>query len=272
MVKKYSAKKYQPRRTPGKLSVTGRWPLRKAKTVMGFLGPRRSIAAPRNVTKFLRWTATQDLVTFDSGTYLGLANNVDNPSVTIPLQVTGGAMSATTSGVANNYICGGAMQFRITDVPNYTDFTNLFDQYRIDQVDIEISNIFNTASVGNTLAGTVMPSIMYAPDFDDAVIPTTAASLMDRQRAKQWTFRGSGNPLRFSVKPRLANLTYRTGGTTVGYTVAPDSTWINQSFTDVPYYGCKIWFSDLFQQSSQPTGQTHLRVKMRYHISCKDPE
>lgn len=252
-------------------------PKRTTKPAITYAGIGRSLRAAPNSHRFSRWTATQDLVTFDSGTYIGLANNPDNGAVTIPLTVTGGAATADTSGVGNSYMCGGAMQFRITDLPGYTDFTNLFDQYRIDQVDVEISHLFNSSTSGGSpgsppLAGATMPTVMYCPDFDDAVVPTSQTQLAARQRTKQWTFRGDGGPLKFSVKPRIASLVYKTSGTTIGYTVADQSTWVNQAFTDVPSYGVKLWFQDMFQTTGGPTGMTHFRVKMRYHLSCKDPE
>lgn len=217
--------------------------------------------------KFTRWGNTMDVVSYNA---LGASNiqvNVDSGGQTTPLTV--GSWSLDTSGVNLSNQFGGAFQFQLEDLPSYQDFTALFDQYRIDQVDIEVSNVHNSST--GTDAQQQMPTIIWAPDFDDAQVPTLASRLSERQRAKQWTFRGSGVPLKFSIKPRIAQPAYRDALTSP-YVVGPPA-FLNASYTDVPHFGVKFWMQNCYA-SAVPggKGETHFRIKCKYHLSFKDPQ
>lgn len=254
----------------GKWARRARVPVRRTgPPTMTFAGVARAVRSAPNVHKFMRWGPALDFVSGTSGGVPVININPDSGGTSVSLAV--GLPAADTSGVPSNYQVGAAMAFKVTDVPNYTDFTALFDQYRLDQVDIEISNLHNNADAGTAV--TLMPSVTYCPDFDDGAVPSNSALLSQRQRTKQWTFRGNGQPLKFSVRPRTAAFVYKPSGTTIGYAVGTENTYVNVANNDVPYYGVKLWFSDMYiSGTGSNVGETHLRVKCRYHFSMKDPE
>lgn len=259
--KKWASKKKTWSRNPRSTAY-------RKKRVVTTNGLKSSIGSAPFKHKFTRWANLKDVVSYNAGGgTVGVKVTEDSGGGTAPLAL--GAVGADPSGVANSYTFGGAFQFQLTDLPAYSDFQNLFDQYRIDQVDIEVSQVQNAASAGNPASQ--MMTIMYAPDFDDANVPTLASNLTERQRMKQWTFRGDGKPLRISVQPRVAVPLYRAGITSP-YSVASQQTFIDMADSDVPHYGLKFWIQDAFSSTSVYTGETHLRFKMKYHISCKDPQ
>lgn len=223
--------------------------------------------------EFLRWAPAIYVTDVPTGGLPTIAVTADSGGTSIPLSVTGGS-SAMAYG--SNMEFGASLEFKITDIPGIADFTNLFDHYKITQVDVEVDFLKNSALVKENGAvppnnNAAMPSVMYAPDFDDAAVPTNSAMLSQRQRTKTWTFRGDGQPLKFSIQPKLSSLVYKESGTTIGYAAAGGDPAINLQYTDVPHYGYKLWFQDCPYNNA--TGQTtNFRVKMRYHLQMLDPQ
>lgn len=219
---------------------------------------------------FTRWGSTNTVYT---SSVLGLAPNVytalDDASTTQIVSL-GGASLMPGLGVNSQF--GASLRFMITDVSNSTEFSTLFDHYHIDQVDIEISYLKNMAAEGATpsvQSTASMPTIMYCPDFDDNNVPANAAEMNQRSRTKQWTFRGDGQPLKFSIQPRQASLMFREGGTTIAYGVGGAVQPVDFSYTDIPFYGCKLWFQDVYATANAngQTADSAFRIKAKYHLS-----
>lgn len=249
------------------------------------LSRKRRIGSAPNTHKFTRLGAS---------TYV-LTNSViaGTPFIAVNSDTGGGSTNPVAVGTASqmaygaNYEFGAAMQFQMNDLSGLSDFTNLFDHYEIMQVDIEIDYLKNSAAVpatptpvGPGVTGAVsvaaMPSIIYAPDFDDATVPAQPSQLNQRQRAKVFTFRGDSKPLKFSVQPKPSTLIFKTSGTTIGYAAseAAAGPTVNLAYTDVPYYGVKLWFQDVYanQAVSGVVGDSNFRIKCKYHLKMRDPQ
>lgn len=234
-----------------------------SRRVMTNSGMKSSVGSAPYQHKFIRLGEVTDLVSINSGGFI----IQPTPVVTSP-GVFFGVPTADPSGVANTYQVGGSCFWTLNDVPSVTDFTALFDQYRIDQVDIEISQVQNAASAGNPASQ--MATIYYCPDYDDADIPASASVLLQKQRCKKWTFRGDGKPLRISVQPRVSMPVYRDGVTNA-YAPASQSTFIDAKNVDVQYYGMKFWIENMYGSAALLTGETHFKWNVKYHLSFKDP-
>lgn len=237
------------------------------KKTMAFGGMAPSVRAAPYTHKFTRWGNTLDLVSYNN-TGADFKVVMDSGGGNNPLTV--GSKTADTSGVPSSWQLGGAFKFEIIDVPSYQDFTALFDEYMIEQIDIEISNVHNSSDSRDVVAQ--MPTILYCPDYDDSAVPTLASDLSQRQRAKQWTFRGDGQPLRISIKPRMSTLLNRDTAPYIGYGPGAPS-FVDVSYNDVPHYGLKFWLQDLYASPTPTyTGETHLRIKCKYHLAFRDPQ
>lgn len=60
-----------------------------------------------------------------------------NPTVVSPIKfqrTVEGAFDITTTGLVANF---GVFNFSLNDLPNYTEFTGLFDLYKIERIEIE---------------------------------------------------------------------------------------------------------------------------------------
>jgi len=85
--------------------------------------------------------------------------------------LTGSYTTDTLNGAV-----GGALAFKLSDVPSVSEFTNLYDYYKITGVAVTISwratNLSAIETVNHALSG--VPWMIYWTDRDDATIPTYA--------------------------------------------------------------------------------------------------
>jgi hypothetical protein len=120
------------------------------------------------------------------------------------------------------------LSFSLDQLPNYTDFTSLFDHYSIDRVDITLIPGVNPAQVAA------------CPDFDDAVTPSGLADLLERQSCKVSVLGpNSYQQFRVSLVPRMPI----EGAGGAGPQMAPVGTMVDTSDPSMQYFGMKFWFT-----------------------------
>jgi len=143
---------------------------------------------------------------------------------------------------------GLAFSFSLDQLPNYTDFTNLFDHYSIDKVDIV------------AIPGVNPAQIFSAPDFDDAVAPTGVADLLERQNCTvQVVSPNSYQQWRRTIVPRMP-----IEGPTAGPQLAPVGTLVDTADASVQYFGFKLWIVPTNPAAALPfAGWTFVAT---YHI------
>lgn len=233
----------------------------KAKKAEALRGTSVALVRSPPVHRFSRWTGEgiYQLAVNGAGGNL----NWDSGTATFPV-----AINTPVTDIPYGFNCmqfAGACQFTLKDLPDYTDFTSLFDRYEIEQVDMEINCIYNSASAGT--ATQVMPTITYVPDFDDSVFPASPADISQYQRAKTWTFRGNGHPLKVSIKPRVS---IPVDASAAAFAPGPTSTMLSVANAAVPYYGFKFWVRGVAFSTVNPTSS--LSFKCKYHLKLQDPK
>lgn len=129
--------------------------------------------------------------------------------------------------------------FQLNQLPGYTEFTNLYDQYRIVGVDIRW-----TPSVTQAIAGATpdqqLPRLVTVADFNDGTVPTTLSNLTQYQSFRADLF---NKTLFRSVKPRTALAVYNNL-TNNGYALQDGPTWVDTGSAGVQHYGIKwglVW-------------------------------
>lgn len=146
--------------------------------------------------------------------------------------------------------------FQLADVPDVSDFANLYDAYVIDQVDI-------TYILENNNPGQY-PILLWAPDYDDGTIPTNSNQVMTHQNVKHHAFSENKREVTISVRPRALNVAYKPGVTS-GYTWAPDAVICDMANLDIQHYGIKTWVS---HYNSTDTPGARIRTLLKYHLRC----
>lgn len=144
------------------------------------------------------------------------------------------------------------MVFALTDLPGYTRFQGMFQQYSITYIKLQV---IPSNNVNSNPAATI-PMVYYAVDYDDNIIPTQDDMLLKQGVRSRMTMR----PWSIKLRPRVLGMTYESTTTTA---YSPRAfTWISTSDSSVPHYGVKMWFS-------APSVDTIYRVHATYYLKFK---
>lgn len=152
-------------------------------------------------------------------------------------------VTASTSGAGIRSDAAGAMSFNLNSLPNSSEFSALFDEYKImkvslkwvpfgDSVDMPIATMTGTSSLlspGGPLITVV--------DYDDNTAPTAAADLLQYQTSKVTPI---PKPLSMTIRPKFATEVYRSGLSTA---YGARTGWLDTDSADVPHYGVKYYMN-----------------------------
>lgn len=154
---------------------------------------------------------------------------------------------------------GSGRSFTLSSLPNSSEFTSLYNQYRITQIDLIYE--FSTHILPSSKA---YPRLTFCVDYNDASNPSAESELLQYETAEVFQFGQVKHTFKRSFKPRVALAAYQ--GTFSGYTTAPESMWLNCDNTSIQYYGIKEWVSNY--NTVLASGAT-LTVYARYYMDFK---
>lgn len=162
-----------------------------------------------------------------------------------------------TAGIWDNLIAG--TDFRLSQVPDYSEFTNLFDQYRILKAKVTFLPSFNAGDAlgGATTTFFPIPYFTYATDSDNADAPHSQAALMEYGNARTVRL---DKPVTVTITPRVAQSVYKAGATN-GYAEGKAGQWIDCETPDVQHYGLKWCIPHTAGSAASPT-------ELAYGWSC----
>lgn len=151
-----------------------------------------------------------------------------------------------------------AWTFNLHQVRNYTEFTNLFDQFRINKIILKFFLYSDpSAQTANTA---VYPRMWYCPDYDDDA-PLTIDVLRERQKTRVAQLK-PGRPVKIRVTP--ASLAMMYGGVASTSYMPVFKRWVDTNYGGTPHYGLKFAFEDGALQTWQ------VRVEAVYSVSFKN--
>lgn len=147
-------------------------------------------------------------------------------------------------------------------IPDYTDFTSLFDQYQIRGVELELYWSKNIA--GESTAAYSTPMLWSVIDYDDAANMTLTQ--LQQYPLVRTTNMGEdgGRALRQSFRPvpRL-QVPDGTGGT--GYAPVLDgNVWLDVANASVGHYGVKIYLDTFGRSSNVDLGTIMVVAKVEF--------
>lgn len=155
----------------------------------------------------------------------------------------------------------GALSFKLSDLPNYTEFTSVYDEYRFKAVKIMFIPTMNVATanaVSGTTAGFVpVPALYTWIDNDDNSAPTLitqgqqfqtfkAHGLLDRMRTR-------------TVVPECSSALYAGTFTSYGQN---KNQWIDNNSPGVVHFGCKFGIIN-------PANQGNFDVVLTYYLEFR---
>lgn len=181
------------------------------------------------------------------------------------------ALISTGTGVGTGY-ASIAFNNLLSQVPQYTEWTALYDYYKITYVKYYVTWIStNVDAIQTGDTGVGAPILYYMIDRDDVnAITATAAGLQDMRantRCKRFCFSPSKRQCTFGFKPSLLSENY-SSTTSSGYTIMYDK-WIDCN-DDLPHWGTKMMFHTP-SPSGNPSRANYFEIEAAYYVSLKDP-
>lgn len=149
----------------------------------------------------------------------------------------------------------GAFIFRLSDVPDVADFTNLYDMYKINLVKWTLIPRGNSSDV--TTQGQSM-GVFTALDYDDNATPASLDTIMQYQNMKMTR---STQQHKRILRPLARNNIIGAGGTVNN---GPYRGWLDCGSTTTPHFGIKFWLQAL------PSGIQQYDIKLDYYLSFKN--
>lgn len=166
--------------------------------------------------------------------------------------------ASANDGVLGNPIDGYALQ----KLPNSSEFTNLYDMYKIKGVKVIFEYLHNDSSADG-LTNFGLPTLCTVNDYDDGTIPANTGEMMQYQ---SFRMRRMDKPIKLYMRPAISCEAYKSALTT-GYT-SRWGQWIDIGNPDLPHYGFK-WavLSANASHSDRTIGV--VRILFKYYLSFK---
>ena len=149
---------------------------------------------------------------------------------TTPLQSISATLlvSGTLLTTSTTLPLGGSIIATLGMFPSYTEYTDLFDQYRFEQIEVLIEP---RAAQGTT----VFAQLTTAVDLDDGNVPTLASQV----QLKQLALDGADGSGRYHLwQPHMAVATF--SGAFTSYANEPAG-WIDSASPNVQHFGLKAY-------------------------------
>lgn len=163
---------------------------------------------------------------------------------------------------------GGVATYFLT-INNYTEFTSLFDYYKINAVKLQM---FYSANVHDfTTPGTTLPMFHIANDFDDAQNVETVPKILERVGVRTVQFDATNqNGIRHYVKPKPALFSSNIDGSGVqGSSVANipfRDSWFDTASSQIPHYAIKMVYNNQGRTGSSDLGTVTLFFNVEYQF------
>jgi len=157
---------------------------------------------------------------------------------------------------------GYATVFLLSALPNFAEFTALFDQYRIEKVSMKFVLDIADGALNST---TKYPRIAIAPDFNNQNAPSSEDILLQYPQCQIYQFSATNRELSVDIKPMVAATVFRTGITSA-YTMQTPG-WLDVATSDVPHYGLRYYISN---HNTTAFGSTRIRTYLKYHMAFRN--
>jgi len=185
-----------------------------------------------------------------------------NQSVGITNGVANGFdLTISPALAATDFIVAGATMYQPV-LPNASELTNLFDQYRIKKCYVELRWTQTEAPV--TTSTTCAPIVHIANDYNSTGA-FNSADMMQYPDLKTYQL-GQSKAIRWSFEPRV-RVDALTNGGVLSSSAFNTTGWLDSSSTNIQHLGTKVYFDMGGQTTNVSLGRIHMKVT--YEIECR---
>jgi len=158
------------------------------------------------------------------------------------------------------------LEYKFNDMVGYTEFSALFENYRITKIKVTFQMINNPNSNfypnSNNFSGNWYPKLWYTVDHDGGS-DETLTTMKERQGVKCRILEPN-KTIMVSFKPMCRTLTYKTS-TTEGY--APKNIKLDMADVTVPHYGL-LYLVDTNGFNPDDTYPFKIAMETKFFFTC----
>lgn len=157
--------------------------------------------------------------------------------------------------------------FKLSELPNASEFTNLFDQYKITKVEVTfypmtmpVSSGLNNTGASILPLGATVPLLFTVVDYNS--VNTTTLNQMRQYSTLNVTTYGRVHKRTFV--PKMSTNVYQ-GVSGDGYAQPIQAPWVDTASAEVEYYGIKAMLNTCVSQNAQ----FRYNISVDVHIACR---
>lgn len=149
--------------------------------------------------------------------------------------------------------------FQFTSLPNYTEFSNLFDQYKV--TFLSVSYFLEQDPSAQTAATSFYPKVYWVRNYDQVTTPLLSLNQMREHTRMRMRILTPTRPVTIKYKPNILSESYRTGSST-GFTPRYNQ-WIDMEATNQIHLGRSVCIDDLTNTNYK------VRVLVKVWFACR---
>ncbi len=165
-----------------------------------------------------------------------------------------------------------AFNFNFADVVNNTEFTSLYDQYRIDYVTVSLtwSPKTTVALAPNNLATPLFPIMYYCKDYDDNSVPASLTQFKEKGNIRQLRLTPN-RIIKINVKPAVQKMLINNiglpGAAITFGDISTGPVWnkkIDCNSDTIPHLGLKM----IVEYVNAASALGSVNIETMYHFTC----
>lgn len=169
-----------------------------------------------------------------------------------------GSISETGSDQHQSY------EFRFSNLTNVTDFTNLYDMYRINKIQLMLEPQFTSNGQFYNNLNILSKKIRVVHDYNSNNVLANEDDYLEYSNCKSYS---ATRQIKITLYPKVNNTVEGNGGAPAYTSLNANKLWLNISNADVPHFGIKAFIPE---DISNTEGVLLFKVRAKYWISLKN--
>lgn len=228
--------------------------------------PRRNLRGPRRMPQL----KTYNYVFQPNDQWLASTNNSQAGDIAIvpfgpPLSAASISLPVPAqSGFNFYYDFGLAMTFKLQDLSNIVNFARIYDEYKINSIQVKMTYLSTEANIGGT---NLLPTMNYVMDTSNPQGPVQLSDVQGKLGSRTLRVKSDRNTLTLNIKPhtRTAVATAPNGNVPAKVERAGWNSLLQQ---DVVHYAGKFWFQNVYLPITASTN-TAIQIEYKFNVSFR---
>lgn len=168
------------------------------------------------------------------------------------------------SGFQFYYDFGLAMTFKISDVANLVNFARIYNEYKINSIQVKVTYLTTEANIQGL---GLLPTMNYVMDTSNPVALTLLQDVQGKAGSRTVHVTSSRNTLTLNIKPFTRTVVATAPNNTAAAKVERAG-WISCLNQDVVHYAGKFWFQNVYLPTTSTTN-TALQYEYKFNVSFR---